>query len=124
MRGGDTALRKDLRRSVEGLKEQAKNCCRGAMIKDISVTATADVQSADELRKLGTSRDCDEGSPLSSPSFLRKVTPNAVCGKGLSGQASGRRSCQKACEASGGSGGGKPDSAMGGIKDLNARRGI
>jgi len=117
------ALRKDLEKiRVEGLKEQARKLLQGAQsIKDISVvTAAADVQSADELRKLGDFlRDRDEGiAAVLALVSEGKVTLNAVCGK-RAVQAGIRAGdlVKKACEASGGSGGGKPDSAMGGIKD-------
>ncbi len=117
------SLRKDLERfRIEALKEQAASLLKSAgnvgRIKTIA--AAVSVEDTQELRKLGDLlRDrCEELAGVLAFVSEGKITFNAVCGK-QAVQAGLRAGdlVKKVCAVANGSGGGKPDSAMGGAKD-------
>ena len=119
---------RDLHRRMEEMKDrlfsgQAERFLFGAKsVKGINVvTGTNMIADASDLRKLGDLiRDRDPRiAAVLAVTQEDKATILAVCGK--EAVARGVRAgdlVKRVCAACGGSGGGKPDSAMGGCKDL------
>ena len=118
---------KDLHKEVEQLKAkafagEATQILFGAKaIGDLKVLTTVrNNMPVDDLRKMGdTLRDKDENLVAVLANITgEKISILAVCGK--QAVAKGIKAgelVKKVCSACGGSGGGKPDSAMGGGKD-------
>ncbi len=118
------ALRRDIDRlKLDLFKEDAKNILFSAReIGSLKViTARKDGIDADSLRKIGDWLRDKEDSIVAVLSTVvdDKITFLSVCGKkAVEAGISAGKLISRVCASAGGKGGGKPDSAMGGGKDI------